>query len=558
MSNSNARLKLLEIIEQAAAAAEVGAVADAAQPETRSGWPALSKTAAAPPAPPSQRTVMQLRPRPALFVDGSLMVADAAKKMASANTDAALVVTATGQLEGIMTDTDVTRKVLACQANPSKVKVASVMTTTPNVVSESDTAFHALSLMVGGRFRHLPVVNASGSSVIGVLDVAKCLFDAISRIETSELPGGSDSLAQLLAAPPPTAVATPAVTPQGSPRASPDKMAAVPPPMASLSPAYVSPDAASLVVAIRPTASVADAAVAMAARRGAVLVDDAPARSTQAASKKPLAGILTPKDLLFRVVAGGLSPTSTPVSAVMTPTPDSMQASATVLEALHQLQGSGYRQLPVVSSANAEPVGVVDVLTLIQGALLSTSAAPSHATPVKSLGYPVAPITTTEAEVDGSVEPPRSPFVCVTPADGADGGTVAGGGDATQLPAAVPSKTFAFKVSTSDGITVRLTLPVEIGALTAAVQAKQLGPTAGTTLLLSYVDAEGDKVTLLSDVELSEAVAWARREGQDRLALDATFRSPATRPLFSSATAASVLLVVTIGAVAAVALSRRA
>jgi len=110
---------------------------------------------------------------------------------------------------------------------------------------------------------------------------------------------------------------------------------------------------------VAPTASVQQAASVMVARRGAVLV-----RGEGAAC----AGILTPKDLLFRVIAAGLDPRDTKVGAVMTPDPHTLPVSASVLDALSQLEGSGYRNVPVVRQSG-EPVGVLDILALIRGAL---------------------------------------------------------------------------------------------------------------------------------------------------------------------------------------------
>lgn len=52
-----------------------------------------------------------------------------------------------------------------------------------------------------------------------------------------------------------------------------------------------------------------------------------------------LAGIVTPKDLLMRVVAKGLDPDATPVSAVMTPNPDAVPPAMTVIEALREVRG---------------------------------------------------------------------------------------------------------------------------------------------------------------------------------------------------------------------------
>lgn len=50
-----------------------------------------------------------------------------------------------------------------------------------------------------------------------------------------------------------------------------------------------------------------------------------------------LAGIITPKDLLNRVVAKGLNPDTSRVSAIMTPNPDTVPAEMTVLDALREV-----------------------------------------------------------------------------------------------------------------------------------------------------------------------------------------------------------------------------
>lgn len=50
-----------------------------------------------------------------------------------------------------------------------------------------------------------------------------------------------------------------------------------------------------------------------------------------------LAGIVTPKDLLMRVVAKGLGPDETPASAVMTPSPDTVPPAMTAIEALKEV-----------------------------------------------------------------------------------------------------------------------------------------------------------------------------------------------------------------------------
>ena len=37
-------------------------------------------------------------------------------------------------------------------------------------------------MMVGNRFRHLPVLDEAGANA-GLLDIAKCLYEAISALE---------------------------------------------------------------------------------------------------------------------------------------------------------------------------------------------------------------------------------------------------------------------------------------------------------------------------------------------------------------------------------------
>ena len=136
--------------------------------------------------PSGGRTVAELRPRPGLLIDSGTTVAAAARKMLSMNVDVALVQGTDGALKGILTDTDVTRKLLALGSDPEKVSVDTIMTPDPYCVSKDTTAVSALWTMMERRFRHLPVINAT-FQVQGVLDVAKCLHDAVSRIDSISL-----------------------------------------------------------------------------------------------------------------------------------------------------------------------------------------------------------------------------------------------------------------------------------------------------------------------------------------------------------------------------------
>ncbi|KAB2008972.1 hypothetical protein ES319_D10G136100v1 [Gossypium barbadense] len=59
--------------------------------------------------------------------------------------------------------------------------VSKVMTKNPVFVLSDTLAVEALQKMVQGKFRHLPVVQ--NGDVIALLDIAKCLYDAIAPME---------------------------------------------------------------------------------------------------------------------------------------------------------------------------------------------------------------------------------------------------------------------------------------------------------------------------------------------------------------------------------------
>ena len=233
------------------------------------------------------RTVGELRPRPALALDPELTVLAAAKKMQAANSDCGLIVSAAGELQGILTDTDVATKVLAPGLSPETTPIAQIMTASPQCVREAENAVDALCTMVERRFRHLPVLDAHGA-VVGVLDVAKCLYDAISRLER-HLSTASSALSTAVLASMPFGHAG-----GGSAQQLVDGMVAklFAPSLADL----LNSGTAAAQRAQAPTTSVVvtdtaqSAAAVMATRKAALLVSS---------ESEPCAGIVTPKVCAF-------------------------------------------------------------------------------------------------------------------------------------------------------------------------------------------------------------------------------------------------------------------
>jgi CBS domain-containing protein len=101
---------------------------------------------------------------------------------------------------------------------------------------------------------------------------------------------------------------------------------------------------------LSPDDLVIDAATVMHEKRiGAILVTRADA----------LVGIITERDIVFRVVAAKLSPDKTRIIDVMTPDPDVIAPRADVMTALERMQSGGYRHLPVVDGGAL--VGIVSI-----------------------------------------------------------------------------------------------------------------------------------------------------------------------------------------------------
>jgi CBS domain-containing protein len=96
------------------------------------------------------------------------------------------------------------------------------------------------------------------------------------------------------------------------------------------------------------TASVLDAALLMKKQgKGALLVVEG----------TRMIGIVTERDMVFRVVAAGLDPRSTWLAEVMTPHPQTIHPNEPFVRALRIMHRGGFRHLPVVE--NEWPVGVV-------------------------------------------------------------------------------------------------------------------------------------------------------------------------------------------------------
>jgi len=108
-------------------------------------------------------------------------VFEAASLMTSANVAAIVIVDDKNQVSGIITERDLTRRVVAKGLDPKKTPIADVMTENPDTLSPDDSAGDALELMQSRHFRHLPVVD--GDTCVGMVSIRDLYIAAKSTLE---------------------------------------------------------------------------------------------------------------------------------------------------------------------------------------------------------------------------------------------------------------------------------------------------------------------------------------------------------------------------------------
>jgi CBS domain-containing protein len=85
---------------------------------------------------------------------------------------------------GILTDRDLTVRVLAAGLDPGTTRVSEVMTPSPTTVREDATIVDAVGAMRAGRFRRLPVIRSDGR-LVGILtldDVLAMAADELAQV----------------------------------------------------------------------------------------------------------------------------------------------------------------------------------------------------------------------------------------------------------------------------------------------------------------------------------------------------------------------------------------
>ena len=108
-------------------------------------------------------------------------VHEAATMMAKVNVAAIIVEDDKGLLTGIVTERDLTRRVIAKGLDPNNTPITDIMTANPDTLSPDDSAGDALELMQSRHFRHLPVVE--DGKCVGMVSIRDLYMAVKSSLE---------------------------------------------------------------------------------------------------------------------------------------------------------------------------------------------------------------------------------------------------------------------------------------------------------------------------------------------------------------------------------------
>ncbi|KAF4948769.1 hypothetical protein FGADI_9424 [Fusarium gaditjirri] len=482
-------------------------------------------------APPG--TVLALKPSQALQIKPGTTVSEAAQLMAAKREDCVLVTDDDDRIAGIFTAKDLAFRVVGAGAKASAITIAEIMTKNPLCARTDTSATDALDLMVRKGFRHLPVMDEN-QDISGVLDITKCFYDAMEKLERA----------------------------YSSSRKLYDALEGVQSELGSTQPQQIiqyvealrskmsGPTLETVLNGVPPTTvsvrtSVKEAAQLMKENRTtAVLVQDQGA----------ITGIFTSKDVVLRVIAPGLDPANCSVVRVMTPHPDFAPMDMTLQAALRKMHDGHYLNLPVMNDGG-EIVGMVDVLKLTYATLDQINAMSNtndEGPAWNKFWLSLDAETESMMSGEGSAAQHTNLGSRLTSPDMHRGinDSLAPGDSAShvgmespprsvlpdvlehQLPEELPfpfkfkapsGRVHRLKVTATEGIEVFVNaVASKLGAEAdsiGGVPPVSDGKIAGPGFAMSFLDDEGDSISITADHDLLEAVILARQAHHDKVDL---------------------------------------
>ncbi|KAF3491280.1 CBS/PB1 domain-containing protein [Arthroderma uncinatum] len=490
-------------------------------------------------APPG--TVLALKPSQALQIKPNTTVSEAARLMAAKREDCVLVTDDDDRIAGIFTAKDLAYRVVGAGIRARDVTIAEIMTKNPLCARTDTSATDALDLMVRKGFRHLPVMDEN-QDISGILDITKCFYDAMEKLERA----------------------------YSSSRKLYDALEGVQSELGSSQPQQIiqyvealrskmsGPTLESVLNGLPPTT----VSVRTSVKEAAALMKENHTTALLVQDQGSITGIFTSKDVVLRVIAPGLDPTTCSVVRVMTPHPDFAPTDMSIQAALRKMHDGHYLNLPVMNEAG-EIVGMVDVLKLTYATLEQINTIQTNESEGPAWNkFWLSMDNESDSMVSGSQpsHPHRSLLSpdhrghtvdSVLPNDSA---SHHGGEDApvSEIQERQPVEekvdpSFPFKFKAPSGRVHRLHVDPSAGiaelvqnvASKLGAEVESIGGLAvvedgklsNTGFAMSYLDSEGDTVSITADQDLVDAITIARKANRDKV--DLFVHSPDSTPVLT-------------------------
>lgn len=447
--------------------------------------------------------------------------------MAAKREDCVLVTDDDDRIAGIFTAKDLAFRVVGAGIKAREVTIEQIMTKNPLCARTDTSATDALDLMVRKGFRHLPVMDEN-QDISGILDITKCFYEAMEKLERA----------------------------YSSSRKLYDALEGVQSELGSSQPQQIiqyvealrlkmsGPTLESVLTGNPPTT----VSVRTSVKEAAQLMKENHTTAVLVQDQGSITGIFTSKDVVLRVIAPGLDPATCSVVRVMTPHPDFAPADMSIQSALRKMHDGHYLNLPVMNEGG-EIVGMVDVLKLTYATLeqINTMSSDNSEGPAWNKFWLSMGDGDTESVMsgEGSHRPTtpgiRSDLQDVRPSI-ERGDSVMPHESASHIGADDvhsdihlrspladkiddPSTTpFPFKFKAPSGRVHRLQVIANDGlaALSEQVKAKlgaEIEAVGGEYFAISYMDNEGDTVSITTDHDLKDAVDIALKASRDKVDL---------------------------------------
>lgn len=445
--------------------------------------------------------------------------------MAAKREDCVLVTDDDDRIAGIFTAKDLAFRVVGAGIKAREVTIEQIMTKNPLCARTDTSATDALDLMVRKGFRHLPVMDEN-QDISGILDITKCFYEAMEKLERA----------------------------YSSSRKLYDALEGVQSELGSSQPQQIiqyvealrqkmsGPTLDSVLNGTPPTT----VSVRTSVKEAAQLMKENHTTAVLVQDQGSITGIFTSKDVVLRVIAPGLDPATCSVVRVMTPHPDFAPADMSIQSALRKMHDGHYLNLPVMNEGG-EIVGMVDVLKLTYATLeqINTMGSDKEEGPAWNKFWMSMGDGDTESMVSGEgSHRPTTPGIksnldnerpgldrgdSVMPHESA---SHTGADDAhsdvhvrSPLAEKDPNDTpFPFKFKAPSGRVHRLQVIPNEGYLHLLEQVKtkmghEIEAVGGDNFAVSYMDNEGDTVSITHDQDLKDAISIALKASRDKVDL---------------------------------------